>query len=107
MPIANHRWAFAFLVHIEGSVMHGTRRGAFTLIELIVVLAIIGILLGLVTSAVAAVRQAANRTHCANNLRNLGQGYQKCVETKHYTQGCFAGDAGWIATLKPFVEGRS
>jgi prepilin-type N-terminal cleavage/methylation domain-containing protein len=93
-------------------------RTAFTLVELLVVVAIIGVLIGLLLPAVQAARESARRTTCVNKLGQVGQAMHNYADAnKRLPQACASlatsgtvgerdpnSGATWVVFVLPFIE---
>jgi prepilin-type N-terminal cleavage/methylation domain-containing protein len=97
--------------------LQATSQRGFTLVELLVVIAIIGILVALLLPAVQAAREAARRSQCMNNLKQIGLALQNSHDTlQQFPLGLYGAEnaadpnvdpedgLAWPSKLLPYVE---
>ena len=97
--------------HWPGAKTARTIHSAFTLVELLVVVAIIGILISLLLPAIQAARESARRVQCMNNLRQIGL----ALTAYHDAYGAFprggwpaaSANLSWSASILPYIEGTN
>ena len=114
------RIVMPFISRAPGPATSDRRRAnrptsAFTLVELLVVIAIIGVLVGLLVPAVQASREAARKAQCTNNLKQVGLALHNHITAKKSLPAGYVSrvlnngdDAGpgwaWGAHLLPYME---
>lgn len=86
--------------------MMRSRRGGFTLIEMLVIISIIAILAALLIPAVQAAREAARRARCASNMKMIGLGIHQHVESRGALPGGYGTplDASYLVQILPHLE---
>jgi type II secretory pathway pseudopilin PulG len=96
---------------IELHIVSECKRPALTLVELLVVVVIIGTMLALLLPAIGSAREAARRTQCINNLRQLGLAMHNFHDTNRRLPGFLNSVGGkanrmasWPILLFPYIE---
>lgn len=79
---------------------------AFTLVEMLVVVAIIGVLIALLLPAIQSAREAARRAACSSNLRQLGQAMQNFESARGHFPPSYYGSGEWsvLTLITPYLE---
>jgi prepilin-type N-terminal cleavage/methylation domain-containing protein len=106
--------------NVRGASTKDSGRAGFTLVELLVVLAIIGVLVALLLPAIQSAREASRRTSCGNNLKQLGLGLQNYHDARksfpysnvvtsigQWSSTSAYQGPNWVVAILPFMEGSN
>src|SRR5687767_3918318 len=103
------------MMYLSNKVRRPRRSPAFTLVEMLVVIAIIGVLIALMLPAIQMARESPRKTNCANNLKQIGLALQNNRTTKKGLPPGYVtkvlpnlddGGPGWVwgTMILPFFE---
>ncbi|MCA9016118.1 MAG: DUF1559 domain-containing protein [Planctomycetaceae bacterium] len=107
-PVAFYRFMQTRIIHFRKQ--SSVQRPGFTILELLVVMAIIGLLVGLILPAVNSARESARRLQCVNHLHQIGTALHHYHDVYRRLPAGWRFDAsqktafGWGASLLPFLE---
>lgn len=104
MKMAQNRNRFHYTLKNAPENPLGGARGAFTLIELLIVTAIISILAALLLPALSGAKERSKQAKCLSNLHQLGLAVHMYGSDFGYYPPCYTGSSDWSYILKPFLQ---
>lgn len=91
------------MLHRKNTALSWTRSG-FTLLEIVVCIGVIGILMSILLPAVQSAREAARKTHCQSNLKQIMLAFHEHEATYRVFPGAMAHRESWFVQILPLLE---